>query len=257
MSLPARVIARSCSTIVVAIGIGVFMFQSGVVLAQDANSGEGTKGDDSEEGFVAIFDGKSLENWSGSDELWSVVDGAITGTTTTETGLKKNQFLTWTGGELEDFELRLKFKIADGNSGIQFRSKSVGEADEFRVHGYQADIDSKMRYMGILYEEGGRGILAERSKKVEITADGKKKEVGTTGDDEKIVEAINAAGWNDYVIRVQGNHIVQSINGQVCVDVTDHQESAAAKSGILALQIHVGPPMVVQFKDIRLKSLGE
>lgn len=229
---------------------------SSLLFAQ-ASTQETVQTEQEEDGFVSIFDGESLEGWSGNPDLWSVSDGAITGTTTAETGLKKNQFITWTGGELKDFELRLKFKIAGGNSGIQFRSKPVGEEGAFRVHGYQADIDSGMRYMGILFEEGGRRILAERSKKVEITAEGKKEVVGTTGDDAEITAAIDAAGWNEYVIRADGNHITQSINGKLCVDLVDHQSDKAAKSGILAFQIHVGPPMVVQFKDIRLKTLGE
>ena len=108
-----------------------------------------TLAQDSTDEFKAIFDGKTLDGWSGNTELWSVEDGAITGTTTAETKLQHNQFITWTEGELKDFELKLQFRIQGGNSGIQFRSKAFGEEGEFRVGGYQADIDSGMRYMGI------------------------------------------------------------------------------------------------------------
>lgn len=220
-------------------------------LAQDSSEAA------SEDGFKTIFDGETLEGWSGNETLWTVEDGAITGTTTKDAPLKFNQFITWTGGEVADFELRLNFRIQGGNSGIQFRSKPFGEEGQFRVGGYQADIDSQMRYMGILYEERGRGILAERSNQVEITKDGAKKVVGKTGDDEEIVAAIKADGWNEYVIRAKGNHIVQMINGKKTVDLTDLQSDKAAESGILAFQIHVGPVMKIQFKDIRLKDLSD
>lgn len=249
-SLPSFLIAFAAVSLTMCLHCGTAFAQSNTKSAEQEQEQE-------EEGFESLFDGESLEGWSGNPDLWTVADGAITGTTTEENRITKNQFITWTGGELKDFELRLKFKIANGNSGIQFRSKPVGEEGAYRVHGYQADIDPSMRYMGILFEEGGRKILAERSKKVEITAEGKKEVVGSTGDDAEIVAAIDATGWNEYTIRAEGGHIVQSINGKVCVDLNDLQTEKAAESGILAFQIHVGPPMVVQFKDIRLKKLGE
>lgn len=210
-----------------------------------------------EEGFESLFDGETLEGWTGNPDLWSVEDGAITGTTTKDTKLKFNQFITWSGGEVADFELRVQFKIVGGNSGIQFRSKPFGEDGQFRVSGYQADIDATMRFMGILFEEKGRGILAQRSKQVTITEAGKKEVTGTTGTDEEIVAAIHENDWNEYVIRAKGNHITQTINGHKVVDVTDNQAEKAATSGILAFQIHVGPPMKVQFKNIRIKDLSE
>lgn len=209
------------------------------------------------DGFQSIFNGKNLDGWSGNPDLWSVQDGAITGITTEETKLTFNQFITWTEGEVSDFELRLNFRIEGGNSGIQFRSKPFGEEGHFRVGGYQADIDSKMRFMGILYEERGRGILAERSNRVEINADGKKTNVGKTGDDAEILAAIRENDWNEYVIRAKGNQIVQIINGKTTIELTDNQTEKAATQGILAFQIHVGPAMKVQFKDIRIKSLDE
>jgi hypothetical protein len=123
------------------------------------------------------------------------------------------------------------------------------------VNGYQADIDASLGYMGILYEEGGRGILAGRGKQVEITEDGQKKEIGKTADEKEIIDSIEKEGWNEYVVTAKGNHLVQKINGHTTVDVVDHQSSKAKDSGILALQLHAGPPMTVQFKDIQLKVL--
>lgn len=204
------------------------------------------------EGFISLFDGKSLDGWEGKD-FWSVKDGAITGQTTAEKPTQGNTFLLWKG-ELADFELRLKFRIVGGNSGIQYRSRHVGD---YVISGYQADIDSGTKYIGILYEEKARGILALRGKQVVIDADGKKQDVGTTGTDEEILGSIKKEDWNEYTIIAKGNHLVQKINGHTTVDVTDNQESKRAMKGLLALQLHAGPPMLVQFKDIYLKKLND
>lgn len=205
-------------------------------------------------GFVSLFDGKTLDGWEGKDAFWSVKGGAITGQTTEENPTQGNTFLIWRGGQVGDFELHCKFRIRNHNSGIQYRSK---ELDNFVVSGYQADIDATGRYLGILYEEKGRGILAQRGTKVEIDADGKKKVVGKTDDGEAVLESFKNAkdGWNEYVIIAKGNHLVQKINGLTTIDLVDHQSEKAAKKGILALQLHAGPPMQVQFKDIQLKKL--
>ena len=119
------------------------------------------------EGFVPIFDGKTLDGWDGNPDFWSVQDGVITGQTTAEKPTKGNTFLVWRKSEPGDFELRLEFRIVGGNSGVQYRSKEIGK---WVVNGYQADIDSAPNggYVGILYEEGGRGILAQRGTTVSI-----------------------------------------------------------------------------------------
>lgn len=205
-----------------------------------------------DDGFKSIFNGKDLTGWEGQPELWSVQDGAITGTTSADAPIKSNTFLIWKAGELKDFELRLKFRIVDGNSGIQYRSTA---SDNYVVGGYQADIDATMRFMGILYEERGRGVLANRGKKVTIKSDGNKEETGQTCKEEELLASIKNEDWNEYVIMAKGNHLTQKINGHTTVDVTDEQSDKAKKSGVLAFQLHVGPPMIVQFKDILLKEL--
>ena len=205
-----------------------------------------------QDGFRSIFDGKSLDGWEGKPEFWSVRDGAITGQTTSENPTKGNTFLIWRKGILSDFELRLKFRIENHNSGIQYRSTDRGD---FVVGGYQADFEGGDKYIGILYEEKGRGILALRGTKVVIGEDGTKEVVGKTADDETILKSIKKKDWNEYTIIARSNHLVQKINGHVTVDVTDNQVSKRKMKGILALQLHAGPPMVVQFKDIRLKPL--
>ena len=218
-----------------------------------------------EDGFQSIFNGKDLTGWAGRPQHWSVEDGAITGITTKETPAQGNNFLIARDGEKDlivgDFELRCSFKFTGdwGNSGIQYRSLAL---PNFVVNGYQADMETGPTYSGILYEEGTgrRGILAQRGQKVVIKDDpanpGKPKiEVtGSLGDAKEIGAAIDPRKWNDYVVIAQGNHLQHFINGHQTVDVVDEQESKAAKSGILALQLHGGQPMKIQFKNLQLKS---
>jgi hypothetical protein len=201
-----------------------------------------------------LFNGKDLSGWDGDAEVWSVQDGVITGQTTAEKPVKHNTFLIWKGGTVGDFELHAMFKITGGNSGIQYRSKDLGD---HIVSGYQADMvfADPDKYTGILYEERGRGILAERGQKIEIDEAGKKTKVGSLGDPAEIAKAVKKGDWNEYVIVARGNHITQTINGTQTMELTDKESAKAAKEGILALQIHMGPPMTVQFKDIKLTEL--
>ena len=217
-----------------------------------------------EPGFRSLFNGKDLTGWSGRTNHWSVEQGAITGTTSTDNPAQGNNFLiAQDGGKnlvVEDFEVRLSYRFESdwGNSGIQYRSKDRGN---FVVNGYQADMEVGKEYSGILYEEGGRGILAKRGQKVVIRDDAEKpgkpkiEVTGTVGVSSEIQATIKAGDWNDYVVIAKGNHLQHFINGKLTVDVTDEQEAKSAHSGILALQIHAGPPMKIQFKNIRIKTL--
>lgn len=213
-----------------------------------------------EQGFTKIFNGKDLTGWDGNPKLWSVENGAIIGQTTAENPAKGNTFLIWTNGTVGDFELRCSYKLVAnndkgfGNSGIQYRSKII-DPSYWVVGGYQADMENGDTYSGILYEERGRGILAQRGERVVIHADGKKGVTGSVGKSDEIQAAIRKADWNDYVVIAKGNHLQQFINGRQTVDVIDEQESKAAKSGVLALQLHAGQPMAVEFKNIRMKVL--
>jgi hypothetical protein len=214
-------------------------------------------GPEPDSGFKDLFNGKDLTGWDGDKDVWSVQDGAITGKTTADKPIKHNTFLIWKdeGGDgvVGDFELHVKFKITGGNSGIQYRSKDLGD---HIVSGYQADIvdGNPDKYSGILYEEKGRGILAERGQKVTIDEAGKKQIAGSLGDSAEIAKAVKKGDWNEYVITAKGNHITQSINGTPTIELTDNESAKSAREGILALQVHMGPAMIVQFKDIRLKT---
>ena len=208
-----------------------------------------------DDGFVSLFNGKNLENWDGNPKFWSVKDGAITGTTTKENPTKGNTFIIWRGGTVDNFELRLKFKIVGGNSGIQYRSEDKGN---WVVGGYQGDFESGTTYSGILYEEKGRGILAQRGQKTNVTTNGEKHKVsvvGSLGDTKDIQNVIKKEQWNDYKIIARGYELTHVINGRVTVQVTDQDKKHREEIGILALQLHAGPPMEVQFKDIQIKDL--
>ena len=209
-----------------------------------------------------IFNGKDLTGWKGQPEFWSVKDGAITGQTTKETPVKENTFLIWEG-EVGDFELTFKYKIVDangkaegfGNSGVQYRSKVV-KPEYSVVAGYQADFEVGKTYSGILYEEKGRGILALRGQQV-VVKDGAKPEVkGEIGKSDEIQAGIKPGGWNEYRIVAKGGHLQHYINGDQTVDVND-ESTVGAKTGVLALQLHAGAPMTVQFKELMLKTAAK
>ncbi len=216
-------------------------------------------------GEKSLFNGKDLAGWKGQPEFWSVKDGAITGQSTSENPVKENTFLILQDVEVGDFELHFKYKITDGegggepsaNSGVQYRSKIVNPAYSV-VAGYQADFESGKTYSGILYEEKGRGILAQRGQKVTIK-DGAEpgkpliEVVGKVGKSDEIQAAIKPAEWNEYVITAKGGHLKHFINGIATAEVMD-ESTAGAKTGIIALQLHAGKPMTVQFKDIVLKT---
>jgi hypothetical protein len=223
--------------------LGVLLVALLGLMAADAPQGE----------FKELFNGKDLSGWDGDKQFWSVEDGAIVGRTTAEKPAKHNTFLTYREAGVGDFELHVSYKIDGGNSGIQYRSKDMGD---YVIGGYQADIvaGDPDKYSGILYEEKGRGILAERGQKVHINGDGSKQTVGSLGDAAELAKGIKKDDWNEYVIVAKGSHLVHKINGTTTIDVVDEDAGKAAREGHLALQIHVGPPMTVQFKDIRIKE---
>src|SRR5436190_15056322 len=139
---------------------------------------------ETEAGFKSLFNGKDLTGWAGRTNHWSVEDGAITGATTKENPAKGNNFLIAKNGDenllVDDFEIRFSYKFTGdwGNSGLQYRSKDRGN---FVVNGYQGDFEVGDTYSGILYEEGGRGILAQRGQKVVVKDEGGKTKIEGTG----------------------------------------------------------------------------
>lgn len=201
----------------------------------------------------AIFNGRDLTGWDGNPKVWSVDDGAIVGCTTDDEPIDQNTFLIWRGGQPADFRLRLQYRIDGGNSGIQYRSK-VHDPARWVVGGYQADVDAGATYTGILYEELGRGILALRGQRVAIAPD------GTTTSDSfaepaELQKSIHPDDWNEYVIEARGDRLRHWINGRMMSETRDAQSGKRAERGVLALQVHKGPPMTVRFRKLELQEL--
>jgi len=236
---------------------------AGLVLAW-CGPAAGITPQEKDQGFVSIFDGKTLEGWDGDPRLWSVQDGAIRGETTKENPAHGNTFCVWRGGRLRDFILKIKFRIQNGNSGIQYRSK---EHKKWRINGYQAEVENNPGKVGFLYHEGGRGWLVNVGDFMVIDGKGKKHVVSKVADVEALKKAgyYKNQGWNEYTIIAQGNYLRHYLNGYPTMALIDNDKptdptdpndrKGFIREGLLALQIHRGPPMVVEFKDIRIKHL--
>lgn len=209
-----------------------------------------------EDGFVALFNGKDLTGWVGDTELWSVEDGAITGKTNGPDHLAYNKFLIWDGdgkggNVVADFELRCEFRLeGKNNSGVQYRSVHDKKRGDWVVVGYQADIHSNPPFVGMLYDEKGRGIVAKRGEKVVIGADGKKTPTALDGE----LAPVDVTQWHQLTIIARGNRLIHQLDGKVACEIIDHQEAERELSGIIALQVHRGEAMKAQFKNIQLKK---
>ena len=203
------------------------------------------------EEFQSLFNGKDLSGWAGKEGLWSVKDGAIFGQTTENDPINGNTFLVWQGGDVGNFILKLKVRFSGNNTGVQYRSELFGEPEGFAVKGYQADLHPKPEFYGMLYAEKWRGIIAKRFQKVVVGNDGKPEVIGEVGDkNQKLVDS----EWNELTITAVGNRQIHQVNGITTMDLTDNHPEAKRK-GIIALQLHKGPPMKVEVKDIQLKHL--
>jgi putative heme-binding domain-containing protein len=205
-----------------------------------------------QEGFRPLFNGKDLTGWDGNPELWSVEDGAITGKTTGPEQLAYNQFLIWRGGTVKNFELRAKIKQSGNNTGIQYRSKELPEVGKWSVGGYQCDIHPSAPNNAMVYEEKGRGIITQNGQGVVIDPEGKRW-LASEHDPVKV----DIAEWHEYTIIAQGNHLIHKLDGQVTVDLLDFELAKRSLEGLVAIQIHRGPAMKVQIKDLMLKELPD
>jgi len=207
-----------------------------------------------ETGFESIFDGRSLDGWDGDPGFWRVEDGALVGQTTTEKQPKQNTFLIWRRGSPADFELRLDFRLTGFNSGIQFRSVELPDI-KWAMKGYQADMDGEQHYTGQIYEERGRGFLAPRGQFVYIGEDQKPALVASLGDSDELKKLIHADGWNNLHLVVRGNTIEQVLNGRLMSMLIDDDTVGRKMQGLIGIQVHRGPPMKIEVKNIRLKKL--
>ncbi len=244
--MTSQFLRRLSALTVVAAMAALVAFPMSTVLAAD------------DEGYVSLFDGKTLDGWDGNPEFWRVEDGMIVGETTPEKPTKGNTFLVWRGGTPGDFELKVECKLYNHNSGIQFRSFENPEKwGKWVLGGYQTDIFDGERYAGILYGEKFRGILAHRGDKTVIGDDHKPRVVGKVGDPAELLKYIKLRDWNEYHVVAKGNVITHSINGHQMIECVDDDKTDRRFDGLLGLQLHAGPPMKVAFRSIRLKELNK
>jgi HEAT repeat protein len=200
---------------------------------------------------TSLFNGKDLSGWEGAPGWWSVEEGALTSQSTAEKPCTECNYLVWKGAKPADFELTCDFKLsAAANSGVQIRSETRPNWD---TYGYQADMTGDGSLVGFVYHHA-RGLIGARGEKVTITTDGKK-EVEKIGDAAELLKNYKSEAWNTYRIVCHGPDITLYVNGVLMCQITDHDASTAGKGGIIALQMHPGPPMKVQFKNINLKEL--
>lgn len=207
-----------------------------------------------DDGFIPLFDGRTLEGWKAPDlSWWSVEDGAITGRITPEHPCRTNQYLVWQGGDLADFELKLQSRLTgDGaiNNGFQFRSRVLPDGD---VAGYQMDNNLQTEWLVRLYDEFGRHTLALRGQRTVLDPDG-------TATSSELAGAAGPAwfhleDWHEYHLTCHGSRLTLRVDGRLTAEVEDHDRRRSDAQGALALQLHSGPPTRVQFRHIRLKVL--
>jgi hypothetical protein len=209
----------------------------------------------------SLFNGTDLQGWDGDPTLWSVKNGSLHGETTAENPAMGNTFIIWKDGTVKDFDLRLSFRCTNtNNSGIQYRSKHITDGNvknKWVVRGYQHELRNETKLpsvAGFIYDEGGkRGRICLVGERATWDQDGKKVLAKLIEQDE-YAKLFKLDDWNDVAILAKGNHIQHYLNGTLILDFTDNEPQLALKEGILALQLHAGQPMWVEFKNIRLKE---
>jgi hypothetical protein len=208
-----------------------------------------------DKGFVSLFNGINLNGWQGDSTYWRVEDKCLVGEVTPTTLLNRNSFIIWQGKMPDDFELKVNYRIsARGNSGINYRSAVVTDVP-FALKGYQADIDGEDNWSGQNYEERGREFLALRGQKVSIEDNDHVILMDTLGTKQDLQEYIRKEEWNEYHLIIKGNRMRHYINGMLMSDVTDNDLANRSFSGLLGVQVHVGPPMKIEYRDFKVKKL--
>jgi len=252
------------------------LLQLSIILIAVFASACATSSKDSSDGFVSIFDGKTLDGWEGDSTYWRVENGSLVGEITPATLLDRNSFIIWRKGTTENFELELECRIsAHGNSGINYRSEEIPGLPH-SLRGYQCDIEGGDNYSGSNYEERKRTTLASRGQQVElnplsfpdtsmnsIQANVKdnfwsaSKITGKLGSMDSLQKFIKKEDWNKFHIIAKGNRLQHYINGVLMSDVTDNDTAHRSMSGLLGVQVHVGPPMTVEYRNIRIRQLAK
>jgi len=196
--------------------------------------------------------GRGLGQWSGDPKYWSIKNGVLTGVT--DGKLKMNRFISWKGSTIRNFDLRVKVRVTKGgNSGLQYRGQSRPDLGLDIVTGYQCNVVANIpKYNGMLYEEKGRRILSHTGEKVIIDGEGRSWIVGRMP-----VKEFPPGEWHEYRVLVKGNHHQHWIDGHKTADLIDFDAKGRALEGVLAVQVHVGPPMTIEYKDMKIRHLPD
>jgi hypothetical protein len=254
MTVSRTVVARGLAAAVLA--FGVVQAQQPPYVPKQTDRPSPVEGD--EPGFTPIFDGKSLEGWEGDPAYWRVEGGALVGEITPATIVKSNTFVIWRGGRPKDFELKLEYRITPvGNSGINYRSASVPDpitpGNRFALRGYQFDLDGGRKYTGNNYEEKGRLFMALRGQVTRVVGGRPPIVVASVGEEAQLV-AIQTDDWNAVHLSVRGNTLMHFLNGRLMSMTIDDDAANRPADGLIGMQVHVGPPMKVEYRNIRLKT---
>jgi len=214
--------------------------------------------DGDEPGFTPIFDGRTLAGWEGDPTYWRAENGAIVGEITPATVVKSNTFIVWRGGTPKDFELKLDYRItAGGNSGVNYRSVIVPDpvtpANRFAMRGYQFDLDGGRKYTGNNYEEKGRLFLAVRGQVTRVVGGRPPIVLGSVGDDAQLAQ-VPTDDWNAVHLSIRGNTLMHVLNGRLMSVTIDDDPPNRPADGLIGMQVHVGGPMKVEYRNIRLKT---
>lgn len=210
---------------------------------------------DDHTGFESLFDGKTLKGWDGDPQFWRAENDTIIGESTAEKPVKVNTFLIYRGSQPGDFELKVDLKMNSTNTGIQYRSIELPDVGKWVLKGYQADMDFANQFTGLLYEERGRQFLAPRGQMVHIGPGNKKRVIANLRNPDDLKATIKVNDWNTYHIIARGNRLTHIINGHLFSEAIDDDPSGHSMGGLLGFQMHVGPPMKLELRNIWLKNL--
>jgi len=241
------------SAVVPVVFLGACALAGGALLAQGPRNIQPLAIED-RAGFEPMFDGTSLAGWEGDTGFWKVEGGLLVGESTAARPLPANTFLIWTKSQPAEFELKLDFRITAGNTGVQYRSQRAPDVGPFVLKGYQADIDFANMWTGQLYEERGRAFLALPGQATFIGTD-KPRIFGSVTPADALKAAINVAGWNTIHIIARKELVVHAVNGKVSAVFLDGDAARRPADGFIGLQLHTGPPMRAEFKNIGLRAI--
>jgi hypothetical protein len=232
--------------------------KAGAAAGQPAPTGRGRGG------FGGGPQPSVFQDWDGDPKFWRVENGVIVGESTPDKAVGPNTFLIWKGGTPGDFELKVEIKMNSTNSGIQYRSKMLPPNDgqpegnpghAWRLGGYQMDLDFDNRYPGQLYEEAGRGFLAERGTITYISRDGTKGQIGSLESADVLKALFKPGEWNQFHLIARGNTLIHIVNGHVTAVCVDDDVKGRSMAGLIGFQLHAGPPMKLEIRNVAIKLL--